>query len=66
MGRRPKEFALYSGDTFLDIGTLDELAEKYNRSRKNLEWAAHCKRWKNTDHSRKGFVLVALEDEEND
>lgn len=30
--RRKREFALYKGDKFLDIGTREELAEKFNVS----------------------------------
>lgn len=29
MARPQEEYALYKGDTFLDIGTAEELAEKY-------------------------------------
>ena len=33
------EYAMYRGDEFIDIGTIDELADKYYKKRENsLYW----------------------------
>lgn len=49
MSRLKSEYALYKGDVLLDIGTLDELQEKYKVKRETLyfyQTPAHKKREK--------------------
>lgn len=49
MSRLKSEYALYKGDVLLDIGTLDELQEKYKVKRETLyfyQTPAHKRREK--------------------
>lgn len=60
MSRLKSEYALYKGDILLDIGTLDELQEKYKVKRETLyfyQTPAHKRREK-TGNLR---VLVKLD-----
>ncbi|RVU69821.1 MULTISPECIES: integrase [Lactobacillus] len=56
-------YAMYRGDEFVDVGTIKELAKKYNRSpvtiKKRATPAAHRK---DKDHS---LLLYKLDDEDN-
>lgn len=63
--KRQKEYALYKGDTCLAIGTIEELAKKFNVQKKTLHFykaPAHLKR---AQKSRKGNyrVLVDIDEE---
>lgn len=68
MGRKPAQYAIYQGEEFLDIGTVDQLAEKFEvRSETIRFWATptHQKRMANEDGSigdRK--VVIKLEEDE--
>lgn len=53
-----KEYAVYKGDTFIDLGTVDELAERLNLSRKTILWYASCKRWKK--EAKKGNCIIVI------
>lgn len=61
-------YALYKGDTFIDIGTRKELAEKWGYSQRTLECLttpSHIKRrdkWTKENH----LILVLLDDEEEE
>lgn len=49
MSKLKSEYALYKGDVLLDIGTLDELQEKYKVKRETLyfyQTPAHKRREK--------------------
>ena len=63
--KNTKEYAIYKGDTFLDIGTLDELCVKFNKKRKNLQWIANARRGKEKEH-KWGYVLVPVEEDEDE
>ena len=65
MSRHRKEYALYKGEEFLDIGNAKELAEKYGLREKTIYWKKCCKRWNSIKH-KGGYVVVPLEDEEDD
>ena len=62
------EYALYKGDNFLDIGTIKELAERYNISVKTLRWySTPC--YKNKIKNKKdvkSYVVVRIEDDKED
>ena len=52
---KQKWYAMYRGDTFVDLGTADYLAEKYHKRKESLVYlsrpTAHRrakKRWKKT------------------
>lgn len=55
MGRYEKDYAVYRGEEFVDIGTAKELAERLN-----------TKRYKNQTHNRGGYTIVAIEEDEED
>ena len=59
-----KEYALYRGEEFIDIGTSKELAEKLNITVKSVQWYASCNRWKNTVNGRKNRItIIPLDDD---
>ena len=57
-----KEYALYRGDTFIDLGTTKELAEKHNITPKTIRWLATCERWKNREH-KNGMIVIPIEED---
>lgn len=51
MGRHlNRDYALYKGDTFLDLGKARYLSEKWGISMKSLYWMAHCNRVHQQEH----------------
>lgn len=62
MGRKKLEYALYKGDEFIDIGTLEELAKKLNVSTKTIRYykTPAYKRKGKEDANRK--VLIRIDD----
>ena len=34
------EYAMYKGDKFIDLGTIDYLAKKYHRTEKSIKYLA--------------------------
>ena len=63
--RNTKEYAIYRGDKFLDIGTLDQLSSKFGKTRRHLQWMANCNRWKNQKH-KSGYTVILIEDGDDD
>ena len=60
-----KEYALYRGDTFVDIGTARELAEKHNTTMKVIHWLAHSNKAKEKrEKCKKGMIVIPLDFEE--
>lgn len=60
-----KEYALYKGDKFIDIGTKEYLAKKLNVRKETIEFYAsstYLRRRKNKDNC---YVIVRLDDEKN-
>lgn len=56
-----KEFALYKGDTFIMIGTKDEIAKHQGVSRRTIDHMAtptYKKRVKNN-----GIIIIPVEEE---
>lgn len=68
MGRPVSEYAIYQGDTFLDIRTVAELAEKFKVAPETIRfWAspAHLKRTEKAIDNRGGQkVVIKLEEDE--
>lgn len=64
MGRAPKEYALYCGDKFIDIGTATELANKYNMKRNTLYQAICGLRNKTIKENKNTLIIIALDEEE--
>ena len=65
MGNKPSVFALYKGDTFVDVGTYAELAARTGIKIETLRFyatAMHRKRLKNPE---KGLIAVRLEEEDD-
>ena len=65
MGNKPSVFALYKGDTFVDVGTYAELAARTGIKKDSLRFyatAVHKKRLKNPE---KGLIVVRLEEEDD-
>lgn len=44
MGRYKKEYALYKGEEFIDLGTAEELAKKMNTTVNTILWYAGSNR----------------------
>lgn len=66
MGRYEKDYAVYRGEEFVDIGTAKELAKRLNTTPRTIQWYAGCKRYKNQTHNRGGYTIVAIEEDEED
>lgn len=56
-------YALYKGDTFLDIGTAEQLAEKFNLSPNFIKWAGCPSAVKR--YAGRGYITVKVDDEPN-
>lgn len=66
--RNEKEYALYRGDEFVDIGTLDELAKMLNISKKDIcffKTPSYKKRFEKIKNNRRSIALVCVNDHKN-
>ena len=64
MPNTPKCFAIYRGDKFVDVGTLDELAARTGLKKETLRFYAtsvHRKR-----RPEDGVIVFRLEEEDED
>ena len=62
MGRKKDIYALYKGDTFINLGTIEEIAKSENvkpRTIRYLQTPCYKKRFKEDDNNRK--VLIKIE-----
>lgn len=62
--RKRKEYALYKGDQFVDIGTLKDLAKKLNVNEKTIQYystPSHLKRCQKFNGSDNYLVVVKLD-----
>lgn len=57
-----KQYAMYKGDEFVDVGTAKELAKKHNLAIQTFYWYATCTRYNSKEHKR-GYVVFPLDDE---
>ena len=64
--RRTKQYAMYRGEEFIDIGTAEELAERHNTSVKHIYWCCYATRWKQVPHTRGGYEVYKVEEDDND
>lgn len=63
---RKKEYALYRGEEFIDIGTAEELAKKSNTTVNTIQWYAGSRRWKNKKNGRTNRItVIAIDDKED-
>ena len=59
-----REYALYRGDTFIDLGTAKELAGKHNTTVKVIQWLAHSKKAeKARENCRNGMIVIPIEED---
>lgn len=56
------EYAMYRGDEFVDLGTLEYLAKKYNKKVDSLKWLSYPSAHKR----RKKTLLYRIEDDNDD
>lgn len=56
----PREYALYNGDEFIDIGTKKELSERYGLSVATIDWLSSPSGMART--GGKGWVIVRFDD----
>ena len=54
------EYAMYKGDTFVDLGTLTYLAEKYHKKQKTLKFLATPSAHKRS--TNKSLLLYRIKD----
>ena len=55
------EYAMYRGDVFVDLGTLDYLSKKYHKTVSNLKWLSYP-----SEHKRKKKTLLYRIEEDDD
>lgn len=55
-----KEYALYKGDRFIDIGTKEYLANLLNVKKETIEFYASPTKLKRTE---KGYVVIRIDDD---
>ena len=58
-----KEYAMYKGDTFIDLGTAKALSKRHNIKVKTLYWLASARRLDRSGKTRRKY-LVPIEDGE--
>lgn len=65
MSRRKKIYALYKGDTFLDVGTKKELAERLGVGTRTIAFYATPSQRKRYNEE-KAYIVIALEEDEEE
>lgn len=55
-----QEYALYHGDDFMDLGTLDFLAKKFHFKINTLKWYSYPS---NRKRSLNSYQVIKLEDD---
>jgi len=61
--KKIKEYALYRGDTFLMIGTINEIAEAYNIKPSTVRFYASQVYKKRRENNKDYLILVEIEDD---
>lgn len=68
MPRFPSEYAIYQGDTFLDIGTIAELAEKFEVAPETVRFWGTTSYLKRSKKENGEFgdckIVIKLEDDD--
>lgn len=67
MGRHTwKEYALYKGDEYLDCGDINELSQKWGVNKRYLRWLASANRMHTYEHNRHGYIMIRIEDDDDE
>ena len=64
--RKRKEYAVYKGEEFVDLGTAEELAERLGSTKKTILWYAGSNRHKQQPHNRGGYTVVLIEEDDGE
>ena len=59
-------YGLYKGDTFIDVGTAKEIAERQGLKPKTIRWLAGSSRQKNKDTSGCDCLIAVIIDNETE
>ena len=59
-----REYALYKGDKFVDVGTLKELAKRHGVSERTISFYGSPTYQKRT--GGRGWIVIRLEEDEED
>lgn len=65
--RKQKEYALYKGDKFIDLGTAKELAKKLDVDERTIQYyatPAHLKRCQKFNGNNNYLIVVKLDVED--
>ncbi len=60
---KPKWYAMYRGDTFIDLGTADYLAEKYHKKKQSLLYLSKPAYHRNAPKNSQRLTLYKMEDQ---
>ena len=60
---KPTWYAMYRGDTFIDLGTADYLAEKYHKKKQSLLYLSKPAYHRNAPKNSKRLTLYKMEDQ---
>ena len=60
--RKPTWYAMYRGDTFIDLGTADYLAEKYHKKKQSLLYLSKPAYHRNAPKNSQRLTLYKMED----
>lgn len=59
-------YGLYKGDTFIDVGTANEIAERQGLKPSTIRWLAGSTRQKNKDTSGENCLIAIIIDNETE
>ncbi len=59
---KQKWYAMYRGDTFIDLGTADYLAEKYHKKKQSLLYLSKPAYHRNAPKNSQRLTLYKMED----
>lgn len=57
-------YAVYKGDEFVDVGTIDELSSRLNKKKDFLRWLSYPTAHKRTAYDGNKMLLYKLDNEE--
>lgn len=59
-----KEYALYRGDEFIDLGTLRELSERLGKNPKTILFYGTPANIRRSEDGRNSYILIRLQEDE--
>lgn len=59
-----KEYALYRGDEFVDLGTLRELSERLGKNPKTILFYGTPANIRRSEDGRNSYILIRLQEDE--